>query len=115
MFITKFFAPLALAAAVSAAGYESVCTKGGKAYMLSNTSSQDRVCLTIPLSSATDKWGGGRSNCNNGTWQLYWNVASNGQAWLCYGTLDSCTYNEASFDQRLATSKGYDKCWSASV
>ncbi|KAG0320038.1 hypothetical protein BGZ97_000875 [Linnemannia gamsii] len=115
MFFTKFFAPIALAAVVSAANWESVCVQGKEAIMLSNNQYQNRVCLTIPLSSATDKWGGGRTNCNKGTWELYWNVSSTGQAWLCYGNQSDCPYREAFLDERLAKSKGYDKCWSLSV
>ncbi|KAG0202447.1 hypothetical protein BGX28_005023 [Mortierella sp. GBA30] len=115
MFFTKFFAPIALAVVVSAANWESVCTKGNEAIMLSNNNFQDRVCLTIPLSHARDKWGGGHSGCNKGTWEVYWNVASNGQTWMCYGKTSDCPHREAYLDERQAKSKGYDKCWSISV
>ncbi|KAF9162563.1 hypothetical protein BGX21_006715 [Mortierella sp. AD011] len=115
MLFTKFFAPLALAAVVSAADWESVCTKGNEAIMISNNQYQTRVCLSISLSATKDKWGGGRSNCNKGTWEAYWNIASNGQTWLCYGKQSDCPYHEAFLDKPLAESRNYDKCWSVSV
>ncbi|KAF9955517.1 hypothetical protein BGZ72_003656 [Mortierella alpina] len=116
MFIAKVLSSIALAAVVSAAGnWESVCTKGNEVIMLSNNNFQDRVCLTMPLSDARDKWGGGRSSCNKGTWEVYWNVSSTGEAWMCYGKTSDCSHRKATSDGRLAKQKGYDKCWSISV
>ncbi|KAF8979169.1 hypothetical protein CPC16_001888 [Podila verticillata] len=115
MIFAKLIAPIALLLTVSAAGWESVCVDGDKALLLSNNSYQDAVCLTIPLSQARDQWGGGRSGCNAGTYQVYWNIASDGQTWLCYGRMSACKAIKANQDQRLAESKGYDNCWSAQV
>ncbi|KAG0328952.1 hypothetical protein BG000_000265 [Podila horticola] len=115
MIFAKLIAPIALLLTVSAGGWESACTDGDKAVFLSNNSYQDGVCLTVSISAVRDQWGGGKSSCNAGTYQLYWNLASDGQAWLCYGRMSACKAIKANEDQRLAQAKGYDKCWSVQV
>ncbi|KAF9199620.1 hypothetical protein BGZ59_003849 [Podila verticillata] len=115
MIFAKFIAPIALLLTVSAAGWESACTLRNKVMLVSNNSYQVGVCLTVPIGSVRDQWGGGKSGCNAGTYQVYWNLASDGQAWICYGDLDSCRPTKANPDAGLAKSRGYDKCWSVQV
>ncbi|KAG0209115.1 hypothetical protein BGX28_000132 [Mortierella sp. GBA30] len=116
MFLTKFLAPIVLAIVVSAAEWESLCKKGSTASMLSNNKFQDSVCMHVPLSSVTGQWGGGFApNCNSGTYHLYWNISKDGQASMCYGKLGQCSPRKAFLDDRLAKSKGYDKCWSIAI
>lgn len=117
MHFAKIAAALGLALTVSAAGdWESICVKGKIATLFSNNGvNHNGPCLTVSLESVTDKWGGGRSNCDNGSYEAYWNVARDGQAWLCYGNPSNCAHIKATNDPRLATEKGYERCYSVQI
>ncbi|KAG0379328.1 hypothetical protein BGX24_000819 [Mortierella sp. AD032] len=115
MIFAKFIAPIALLLTVSAGSWESVCEDGDNAVFISNNKHQTGECLTVPISDCKDKWGGGRSECNGGTYQVYWNLSGSGDAWLCYGKMSSCKHIKATKDWSLAENTGYDTCWSAQV
>jgi hypothetical protein len=116
MHFAKIAAALGLALTVSAAEWESICVKGKIATLFSNNgANQNNPCLTVSLESVTDKWGGGRSNCDNGSYEAYWNVARDGQTWLCYGNPSNCAHIKATNDPRLATEKGYERCYSVQI
>jgi hypothetical protein len=114
MLFTKIAAAAAFLVTVSAE-WESICIQGKTANLISNNKYQTAVCLSVSLASVQDKWGGGRSHCNDGTYQVYWNVASNGETWLCYGSTSSCKHIKATKDDPLAKKRGYDKCWSVNT
>jgi len=115
MFFAKIIAATALMVAVSASSLEYVCVKGQTATLGSYNDYQKTPCMTIPLSSATNKWGGGKSSCNAGTFEEYWNISSTGAVWLCYGKTSTCKPRQAKRNVSWAEMNGYDKCWMLTI
>ncbi|KAF8918260.1 hypothetical protein EDD21DRAFT_393701 [Dissophora ornata] len=111
--VTKIIVSAALLLGVSASiTTEVVCQKGKSATLYSVNDYQTTPCLTIPLTNAQNRWGGGKSKCNAGTFEEYWNISNVGMTWLCYGKTTSCTPILATEYNSFAKSHGYDKCWS---
>ncbi|KAG0221229.1 hypothetical protein BGX31_010068 [Mortierella sp. GBA43] len=107
-------AAVGLAVGVSAAGWESLCIANNTVSFLSNNKFQDRECLLMPVETVMNKWGGGFANCDQGFYQVFWNINWQGEAHLCYGALTTCAHYKGNEDTAKAA-KGYNKCWSVQI